>query len=335
LRQLVFVQKGQFEWREAPDPTIQGATQALVRPTVVGRCDLDVAFTQGRRLLPSGSAIGHEIIGEVVEVGDGVKKFRPGQKVFVPAQISCGDCVNCRRGLTARCTSVPFGASYGMGREGNFGGGLSDLVRVPFADAMLTLVPAGVDPLSLIGAADMATDAWRAVTPHLSLHPEATVLVLGGLPAVIGLYAAGLARALGAIHVDYVDTDQKRLSVAQAYGATTLSAPREMTYDLIVVSNAAKHSLTLAFAHAAPGATITSVAPTMDGQPEIDTGVLYHKGITWRIGRPDCRHAHDGTLAAWANCGFRTDVVPTQRLDWNDAAEGWLSGALYVAAVRG
>jgi hypothetical protein len=62
LRQVVFVQKGRFEWREAPDPTLQGAREALVRPTIVGRCDLDVAFTQGRRSLPSGSPIGHEII---------------------------------------------------------------------------------------------------------------------------------------------------------------------------------------------------------------------------------------------------------------------------------
>lgn len=334
MRHAVFVEPGKFEWREAIAPTVQGATDALVRPVVVGRCDLDVAFARGLLPMPSGAPIGHEIIGEVVDIGDDCGPLRLGQLVFVPAQISCGACVNCRRGLTGRCSSVPFAASYGMGRDGGFGGGLADLVRVPFASAMLTPVPAGVDPVSLVGMADMATDAWRAVAPHLASHPEARVLVLGGMPPVIGLYAVGLAVALGAPLIDYVDGNPERAAVARAYGATVVERPSAQPYDLIVVAHPTRAALELAFRSAAPGATVTSVTPTVDGDPQLDTQSLYHRGVTWRIGRPDCRHAHDGTLGAWANCGFCADKVPTRQVAWEDAPEAWTSESLYVAAVR-
>jgi threonine dehydrogenase-like Zn-dependent dehydrogenase len=333
MQHVVFVAPGKFEWREAPDPVVDGPMQAIVRPIVVGRCDLDVAYGRGLLPMPSGSPIGHEIIGEVVDAGEDAG-VEPGMRVFVPAQISCGSCRNCRRGLTGRCQAVPFAASYGMGRDGGFGGGLADLVRVPFARAMLTPFPSGADPLALIGAADMGADAWRAVGPHLAANPEARVLVLGGMPPVIGIYSAGLAAALGAPVVDYVDADAGRNAVAASYGATPLAAPGAEPYDLIIVANPTRGALETAFTVAAPGAVITSVAPTIDGSPVIDTASLYHRGITWAISRPDCRHAHDGIMGAWANCGFCADRAPTRVATWADAPEAWASDALYVAAVR-
>lgn len=335
MRHAVFVEPGKLEWRETPDPVLQGPSEAIVRPLVVGRCDLDVAFVKGLMPMAAGSPIGHEMIGEVVALGERAGAFSLGQRVFVPAQISCGACINCRRGLTGRCEAVPFAASYGMGREGGFGGGLADLVRVPFAAAMLTPVPAGVDPVGLIGLADMAPDAWRAVAPHLGRHPQARVLVLGGMPPVIGLYAAGLAVALGAPVVDYLDADPRRAAVARDYGARLLDgAASDEPYDLIIVANPTRAALEEAFRLAAPGGTIFSVTPAVDGAPELDTRSLYHRGVTWSIGRPDCRHGHDGTLSAWANCGFCADLVPTRRVSWDEAPEAWASDALYVAAVR-
>jgi len=338
MRHAVFVQPGCIEWRETLDPTLQGDGEALVRPTVVGRCDLDVAYVRGALPMPTGAPIGHEIIGEIIDLGaTAAKRFSIGQRVFVSAQIACGACAACRRGQTGRCKSVPFGASYGMGREGNYGGALADLIRVPFAAAMMSAVPSGVDPLTLIGAADMATDAWRAVAPVLRANPEATVLVLGGSPAVIGLYAVGLARAFGASQVVYCDDNAARSAIAKGYGAELISAEALADfgfYDLVVVAHPAAASLAVAFARVAPGGNIVSVVPTRDGFPELNGRALYHKGVNWTIGRPDCRPGHDGCMAAWANLGFCPDHVPTTQVPWNDAPEGWTSEALYIAAVR-
>lgn len=336
MRHAVFVSAGRVEWRETPDPQLGGDLEALVRPIVVGRCDLDVALVRGLMPMTTGAPIGHEIIAEVLTVGDKVRRVRPGQTVFVPAQISCGDCGNCRRGLTGRCLSVPFAASYGMGRDGDFGGGLADIVRVPFADAMLSPAPAHANPVKLIGLADMASDAWRTVAPYLSQHPEARVAILGGDAPVIGLYAAGLAVAMGAPQVRYFDRDPRRLAVAASYGAET-EADYEAepgAYDIVVVANAAAKALVKAFELTAPGGHVFSVTPSLGEQPAFDTRPLYHRGVTWTIGRPDCRHGHDGALSAWANCGFCPDHVPTLEVAWDDAPEAWSSGELYVAAVR-
>lgn len=336
MRGASFIRPGLVEWRELPEPCIQRADDALVRPMVVGRCDLDVAYMRGLLPMPGGAPIGHEIIAEIVEVGGGVADRHVGERVFVPAQISCGACTFCRRGLTGRCAAVPFAASYGMGREGGFGGGLADLVRVPFASAMLTPVPHGVAPETLIGAADMAADAHRAVVPALVANPGARVLVLGGLPPVIGLYAAGLAVARAACEVCYVDADAKRGLIARRYGARYMRdlAEVEGDFDIVVVANPSPDALAAAFRFAAPGATVTSVTPTIGEPPRMETAQLYHKGVTWRIGRPDCRHAHDGTMCDWANHGFRPDLIPTTLCAWEDAPAAWASDALYVAAVR-
>ena len=338
MRHAVFVKPGHVEWRETPSPSLQGTGEALVRPIVVGRCDLDVAYVHGTMPMPSGAPIGHEIIGEIVDLGEAAAgRFRPGQRVFVSAQVACGVCPECRRGRTGRCASVPFGASYGMGREGGFGGGLADLVRVPFAGAMMSPVPSGVDPVTLIGAADMATDAWRAVAPTLNSNPAARVLVLGGLPAVIGLYSVGLARALGSPRVLYCDQSPTRSAIAQGYGAElvpTEALADSGLHDLVVVANITAAAIASAFAQVAPGGSIVSVAPALDGFPELDSRALYHKGVSWTIGRPDCRPGHDGCMAAWANLGFCPDHVPTTQSTWEEAPEAWASEALYVAAVR-
>lgn len=336
MRHAVFVSAGRVEWRETPDPTLRSDLEALVRPIVVGRCDLDVALVRGLMPMVSGAPLGHEMIGDVVAVGDKVRRVRHGQTVFVPAQISCGACGNCRRGLTGRCLSVPFAASYGMGREGDFGGGLADVVRVPFADAMLTPAPAHADPTKLIGLADMATDAWRAIAPYLAQYPDARVVVLGGDAQVIGLYSAGLAVAMGAPVVRYIDRDPQRRDVATSYGAQATADYEAETeaYDIVVVANAAASALVKAFDLAAPGGNVISVTPSLTEQPTFDTRRLYHRGVSWTIGRPDCRHSHDGALSAWANCGFCPDRVPTLEVPWDEAPEAWSGGGLYVAAVR-
>lgn len=332
---LVFAERGRLEWRDSLPVALQGDGEAVVRPLVVGRCDLDVAFVNGLMPLPPGSPIGHEIIAEVVELGADTK-FKLGDRVFVSAQISCGECGPCMRGATGRCTSVPFGASYGMGREGDFGGGLSDRLRVPYANAMLTPVPFGAHPTNLIGLADMATDAWRGIGPHVARIPDARVLVIGGMPAVIGLFAALMAKACGAAVVHYVDDQIARREIAlrEGIGCLQFEDVEPATYDIVFVAHPSKRALETAFAAVAPAGQVTSAAPCIDGSPILDTAALYHRGVAWDIGRPDCRGLHDGTMHAWSCCGFDPGIVPATLVSWEDARDAWASDALYVVASR-
>src|SRR5919197_3949053 len=143
------VEPGKIEWQEVDDPVLQGPREAIVRPLAVALCDIDHPIVSGEAPFPGPIALGHEMVAEVVETGDEVTDVRIGERVVVPFQISCGECARCRAGQTGDCESVARLATYGFGAfGGNFGGALSDLVRVPFADAMLIAIPDGVEPVA-------------------------------------------------------------------------------------------------------------------------------------------------------------------------------------------
>src|SRR3954470_13833067 len=225
MRQLTLTAPRTLEWLDVPEPDLGGAGEALVRPLAVATCDLDHPMVAGETPFPLPIPIGHECVAEVVETGDEVRGARPGDRVVVPFQISCGTCERCRHGLTGNCERVAPLAMYGFGAVGgDFGGFLSDLVRVPFADAMLVRVPDGLAPEAVASASDNVADAWRLVAPWLEEWPAAEVLVIGGSGS-IGLYAIDVARALGAARAASADIAAGRLAPPPALGARR-SRPR-------------------------------------------------------------------------------------------------------------
>lgn len=335
MRQLTFVRPGFAEWREAPEPRLERPLEALVRPIVIGRCDLDVAYLTGLAPQREGVPIGHEMIGEVVDIGDGVLRLHPGDVVVVPAQINCGLCGACRRGWTGRCEAVPFAASYGMGRAGDYGCLAADLVRVPFADAMLVALPEGLDPVRVIGAADVATDSWRTVAGPLAARPGARVLVRGGPIAAIGIYAAGMAVVMGAGEVVYVDEDPARRAAAAAYGARALATlePDER-FEIVVDASLSEAAALEALRAAAPEAIITCVAPHF-GKPTsaFPLAELYHKGATFVTGRPNCRANLEPTLSVCRHTAFDPELIGAKVFPFDDTPEAWVDPAVRVVAV--
>jgi alcohol dehydrogenase len=187
----------------------------------------------------------------------------------------------------------------------------------------------------MIGLADMATDAWRAVGPALAERPGGSVLVLGGATPVIGIYSAGMAVALGASVVDYVDTDSNRRERAAEYGARAFDAIEscEHSYEIVVDASGSAAQLHTALKRIAPEAIVTSVAPAMLG-PEFPMLELYMKGLTYKVGRPNCRAGHDGALHAWSTCGFTPGKVAPLIRPFESACETWCDPALFVAVSR-
>jgi threonine dehydrogenase-like Zn-dependent dehydrogenase len=233
VRSLVFVGPGRLEWHEASDPAVQGDGEALVRPIAASTCDLDQLVVRGRTPFQGPFALGHECVAEIVELGDTVTDLRIGQQVVVAWHIACGQCGRCRAGLTAHCQEVPYGAMYGLPVAGDWGGLFSDLVRVPFAAAMLTPIPETLDHRALASAGDNLTLALECLEKHLKARPGASVLILGAWS--VGLYAVQLARVLGAGRVVYVDRDPAHRELAVSLGAQAADCPpdrRDGAFDL-------------------------------------------------------------------------------------------------------
>jgi len=335
MRQLTFEGTGKAAWHDVPDAKILSEKQALVRPIVVGRCDLDVAFMRGIVPMKAGTPIGHEMIGEVIDVGTGVRNIRPGQKVIVPSQISCGECGPCKRGSTGRCENVPFAASYGMGRAGEYGSLVSDLVNVPFADAMSVPVPDNVDLVSLIAAADVAADAWRAVGRPLEQRAGASVLVAGGLAGSIGVYSAAIAASLSASTVYYVDSDPFRRKQAAKYNvrtAETLAELEGQQFDIVVDACGTSDVLTQAIRLTAPDGHFTSVVIHFGASTPVPLMEMYHKGITFVTGRPNCRANIEPVVACCAAGHFKPELVETAVYKMDEAPEAWMDPTMRVAA---
>src|SRR5881398_1866812 len=199
MRQLTCTAPHQIEWRDVPEPHLEGDTEALVRPLAVARCDIDLFLTSGFVPLRGPFALGHEAVAEVVDIGDSVTGVTRGQRVVVSFEVSCGNCRSCHAGHTANCDRYPVLSDYGMqplsGVE--YGGMLSDLIRVPHADAMLQPISSALEPVALASVSDNVLDGYRAVAPHLAARPGSAVLVVAHALPSIPLYAVQAALALG------------------------------------------------------------------------------------------------------------------------------------------
>ena len=330
MQQLTYTAPNELEWIEALEPQLSSDSAAMVRPLAVATCDLDALIITGQSPFPPPFPLGHECVAEVVDVGEQVTSLEPGQLVSVPFQISCGECEPCRRGRTGNCSGVAFMSTYGFGPAvEEWGGFLSDLVCVPYADHMLVPVPAGLEPAAVASASDNISDAWRSVGPQLVEEPGAPVLVVGGAgPGSIGLYAAALAVALGAESVLYVDADPNRRRTAEALGAETLADPpnRLGPFPITVDSSGDPHGLTLALRSTAPDGTCTSTAIYFGEQPALPLLEMYTKGITFKTGRAHVREAMPQVLELAAAGALHPERVTTRVVPWADAPDALLEG---------
>lgn len=338
MRQLTFIGKHQLEWHEVPDPKIEAATDALVRPIAVATCDLDTLMLSGLAPVAPPFAFGHECVADVVEAGSDVRAFAAGDRVVVPFQLSCGTCEPCVRGHTGNCRSVPAGSSYGLGPLGrNQPGMLSDLLRVPLADHMLVKAPDGVDSATIASASDNIPDGWRTVAPPLAERPGADVLIVGYGAAGIPFYAIDIARALGAGRVDYMDDDRRRLELAAAMGAEVIEGPtprKHGRYPITVSASADPAGLACALRSTEPDGVCTNIGIFFGDATPVPLLEMYTKGITFKTGRVHARACIPDVLALVADGRIHPERVTGSVAAWHDAAEALAHHTVKTVIVR-
>jgi threonine dehydrogenase-like Zn-dependent dehydrogenase len=362
VRELQLKRSGRLAWHERPAPTLQEPNDAIVRPFIAGRCDGDtlpihrpvsralqlgmalrvvdpvVACICGKVPFKGPFAIGHECVAEIIEVGAGVNRARPGDVVVVPWAISCGTCERCLRGLTSKCTTTTAGrplAAFGFGpASGSWGGVVADAVRVPFADHMLVPVPAGIPPLRVAAAGDNLADAWRSVVAPLREREGGSVLVIGGGARSIGLYAAGLAAAHGAAVVDYADDDAGRRRIAESFGARAASAPPAGRYDVVVEASSRPSGLRRALRALAPGGVCTAVGYYLASGTPLPLMRMYATDATLRVGVSHARGVLPELLDFVQRTAFPAERVTTLAAGWEEAPTAYAARTTKVVLER-
>jgi len=210
---------------EVPDPTIQSPTDVIVRITTTNICGSDLHMYEGRTGVEEGKVLGHENMGIVEEIGDGVDRIKVGDRVSVPFNVACGTCRNCTQGWTSFClranpTEGMDGAAYGYANMGPYDGGQAEFLRVPWADFNLLTLPPGADHENdFTMLSDIFPTGWHGV--ELSgMQAGDRVAVFGAGP--VGLMAAHSAMLRGASQVFVVDKERDRLALAEKFGATAV-----------------------------------------------------------------------------------------------------------------
>lgn len=339
MRALVLHGPGDLRWDEVPAPTLQNDRDVLVEPIAVARCDLDPALAIGLAPMADPFPMGHEMVGVVVDRGDAAGAVQVGDRVIVPFQISCGECAMCARGLTNGCTAVPHASAFGLGNFGgvNWGGALSDLVRVPFADHMLIPLPDGLDPVAACGIPDNVSDGHRCVAGPMRRWPGEAVLVVGGLAQSVGLYAVANAVALGAPRVVYLDGDPERLRLASLLGAEIVEgSPGTVDlgeeFAITVDACITPQGQAAAVGATAPCGVHTCVSAA--GPPNLPMRSMYMKGISFELGRVHARTTAPAVLDLVAAGRLDPAAIIGKVLSFDDAVDGMVDPAPKVIFVR-
>lgn len=244
MRALVWHGKEDIRCDSVSDPEIEDGRDAIVKVTSCAICgsDLHLFHNLVPAMLP-GDIMGHEMMGEVVEVGSELDgKLKKGDRVVVPFTITCGECEQCRRGNFSLCQRSNrkkslADAVFGHAPAGLFGythltggypGGQAEYLRVPFADKTHIKVPKGIPDETLLFLGDVLPTGWQAAV-YCEIEPEDTVAVWGCGP--VGQMAIRSAILLGAEQVIAIDRVPERLEMAEAAGAITINFESESVIE--------------------------------------------------------------------------------------------------------
>jgi threonine dehydrogenase-like Zn-dependent dehydrogenase len=222
MRALVYHGPKNVSVDEVPDARIERPTDALVRITTANICGSDLHMYEGRTGVEEGKVLGHENMGEVIEVGDGADRVKVGDRVVLPFNIGCGFCKNCESGLTGFClTTNPgsAGAAYGYADMGPYNGGQAELLRVPYADWNALVLPGDAQEKEndYVMLSDILPTGYHG-TELAQVGIGDSVVIWGAGP--VGLMAAMSARLRGADQIFVVDRQADRLKLAETLGAT-------------------------------------------------------------------------------------------------------------------
>jgi threonine dehydrogenase-like Zn-dependent dehydrogenase len=328
MRVVRLVGKEQIRVEEAPEPKLQRATDAIVRVRHSAICGADLlpyhGHTPGFEL---GTVLGHEFVGEVVDVGDAVERIGVGQRVVNTSMTSDGTCPHCRANRATQCTSRSlFGYS---GVYPRLDGGQADYVRVPMADRCLWPVPGDVSNEDAVFVADILPTAFAGVQRG-GVGIGDVVVVLGCGP--VGLMAVMCAIGAAAT-VIAVDGIEERRRLAAALGAQAVSpaeaadavaaATSGIGADVVIEAAGALPALDASFALARAQGAISVIGAHFEPDYPLNNAVMFEKELTltFSIGNPG--RDRERLLRAIRAGAMQPSAVLTHQVPLDDAEEAY------------
>ena len=313
-----------------------------MRPLAVARCDIDRFLASGFFPLRGPFALGHECVGEIAALGDGVRGLAVGQRVVVSFQVSCGRCAACAAGRTANCERMPTLSDYGMqplsGVE--YGGMLSDLVRVPHAEAMLQPVSAGARSRRARErrptTCSTAIAPWRRICAAL---PGSEVLIVEPRSRRASRSTPRRPRSRSARAASTSRAPTPSSSRSPSGSARIRSRPTSGEAGAPLSDRRRRGRL-------ARGPRLRDPRDRARGHlPEREllsrrrrrrcrSAGMYTLGIRFFIGRCHAAALLPEVVAADRARRLRPEAVTTRVVDWSDAADAWLEPAIKLVVRR-
>ena len=331
MKALTFQGIEKVTYESIPDPSILSPTDVIVRVKQCAICGSDLHVYHGREQgIDHHTAMGHEFMGEIVDIGRDVKTLKKGDVVMSPFTTSCGQCFYCKIGLTCRCVhSQLFGW---VENQVGLQGGQSEYVRVPLADSTLLKVPNGISSEEALLLGDVMSTGFYAARRGLTSAEETCV--------VIGCGPVGLMAITGAIHynamkVFAVDGIAGRLMIAKTFGAEPLFASDPDLKDKVLdatdgrgadsvleaVGSAA--AIQIAFDLVRPGGIVSTVGVCNDPSFPFTPVQAYNKNLTFKAGRCPARHMMDELVPVVQSKKYPISSLFTHRMSLKEGVAGY------------
>jgi len=324
---------GDIRVEEVPDAELHGADEAVVRVVAACICGSDLWPYRGITSVSGPTRIGHEFVGVVEAVGDGVSKVRVGDFVIAPFYVCDNICINCRNSVSTSCLQ---GGSWGSRRGGHqVDGGQGELVRVPLADGTLVPVRGPVDaalvPHLLTLSDVMGTGHHAALSA--GVRAGSTVAVVGD--GAVGLCAILAAKRLGAERIVAMSRHADRQAIAREFGATDVVEERGdagaarirelfdgIGADAVLEAVGTKESMDQALRSARPGGIVGFVG-VPNGGAELPIGRMFSTNVGVRGGVAPVRGYIEEFLPEVLDGSLTPGRVFDLELPLADAAEGY------------